>query len=337
MQSGLYLRSFLSDATRPLFAQLDETIEICHVARDAGFAAVIVPQHWMSHPTVWPQPFETLARLAPETGDMRLMTGIVLLPLHNPVQVAESAATLDHISKGRLTLGVGIGYREQELMAVGATRADRVPRLEESLGLMRRLWTGDEVDFEGRYWQVRGARMGVLPVQQPHPPVWLSGQSEGAVRRAARIADACYIAPQVGVDDLGPLVAAYRDERSKLGAGAGTVALSRGVSIAVDRSTAIAAAREAAEHSYRMYTAWDIQEPTMVQVHISSDSSEVSDWAVVGNGSDIVAQLLGWEADLGVGFVSFTPENLPKDFAARKEYVARLGEEVVRPMRGAGD
>ncbi|MCH8848317.1 MAG: LLM class flavin-dependent oxidoreductase, partial [Chloroflexi bacterium] len=125
MRFGLYLRSFLSDPTRPLHEQIDEVIEICHVARDAGFASVTVPQHWVSHPTVWPQPFPMLARLAPETGDMRLMTGILLLPLHNPLQIAEDAATLDHISKGRLTLGVGIGYRDVELEAAGTARKHR--------------------------------------------------------------------------------------------------------------------------------------------------------------------------------------------------------------------
>ena len=131
-----------------------------------------MPQHWVSHPTIWPQPFQVLARLAPETGDMRLLTGIVLLPLHNPVQIAEDAATLDHICRGRFTLGVGIGYRETELEAVGATRRDRAPRLTESIELMKRLWSGEEVDHEGRYWTLHGARMGFFPVQQPHPPIW---------------------------------------------------------------------------------------------------------------------------------------------------------------------
>ena len=119
MQFGLYLRSFLTDRSRPLHEQIDDVIEICHVARGAGFSSVTMPQHWVSYPTTWPQPFSVLARLAPETGDMKLMTGIVLLPLHNPLQVAEDVATLDQISKGRVVFGVGIGYRETELEAVG--------------------------------------------------------------------------------------------------------------------------------------------------------------------------------------------------------------------------
>ncbi len=137
-----------------------------------------MPQHWVSHPTIWPQPFQMLARLAPETGAMRLLTGILLLPLHNPLQVAEDTATLDHISKGRFVMGAGLGYRDTELEAVGATRKDRVPRLTESIELMKRLWTGEEIDFEGKYWTVHKAKMGFVPLQRPHPPIWMACQSE---------------------------------------------------------------------------------------------------------------------------------------------------------------
>ena len=150
MEFGLYLRSFMADRARPLYQQIEETVEICHVARDVGFSAISVPQHWISYPAVWPQPYPILARMAPETGGMRLMAGIILLPLHNPVEIAEATVTMDHISNGRFILGVGLGYREAELEAAGAAREDCVPRLTESLTLMKRLWTGEEVTFQGR-------------------------------------------------------------------------------------------------------------------------------------------------------------------------------------------
>ena len=329
MEFGLYLRSFLTDRTRPLYEQIDDLVEICHVARDSGFSAVTMPQHWVSHPTIWPQPFQVLARLAPETGDMRLLTGIVLLPLHNPVQIAEDAATLDHICRGRFTLGVGIGYRETELEAVGATRKDRAPRLTESIELMKRLWSGEEVDHEGRYWTLHGARMGFLPVQQPHPPIWIACQSDGAVRRAARIADACYIAPQVGFDDLPALIAAYHDERA--GRPAGNVSVSRGVAFAKDRETAAAEAQAAAESSYRMYSTWNMQEDTMVRINIESDS-RVDDWAVAGNAGDCLEQFDRMTGQ-GVGYVGITFYNLPATLEARKEYLARFAEDVIRKAR----
>ncbi len=329
MQFGLYLRSFLTDRARPLYEQIDDLVEICHVARDSGFSAVTMPQHWVSHPTIWPQPFPVLARLAPETGDMRLLTGIVLLPLHNPLQIAEDAATLDHICRGRFTLGVGIGYRETELEAVGAARRDRAPRLEESIEVMKRLWSGEEVDHEGRYWNIHGARMGFLPVQQPHPPIWIACQSDGAVRRAARIADACYIAPQVGFGDLSALIDAYRGERAALGRpGEGRVTISRGVAFAKDRETAAAEAQAAAESSYRMYSTWNMQEDTMVRINIESDS-RVDDWAVTGNGADCLEQF-NQLAEQGVDYVGVTFYNLPRTLDARKEYLQSFAEDVIR-------
>lgn len=328
MEFGLYLRSFLTDRSRPLHEQVDDLVEICRVARDAGFSAVAMPQHWASHPTIWPQPFQLLARLAPETGNMRLLTGILLLPLHNPVQVAEDVATLDHICKGRFTLGVGIGYRETELAAAGATRKDRVPRLVESLEIMTRLWSGEEVDYEGRYWRVREARMGFTPVQRPRPPVWIACQSDGAVRRSARIADACYIAPQVGFADLPALADAYREERAASGNGPGRLAITRGVAFGEDKATAAAEAQEAAASSYRMYSAWDMQEDTMLKINIGADS-KVEDWAVTGNGADCLEQF-GALAEHSIDYVGVTFYNLPKTLEARKDYLRRFGEDVIR-------
>ena len=331
MEFGLYLRSFLTGRDRPLHEQIDDVVEICHVARDAGFSAVSMPQHWVSHPTIWPQPFQMLARLAPETGNMRLMTGIVLLPLHNPLQVAEDVATLDHITNGRFTLGVGIGYRETELEAIGATRKDRVPRLTESIEVMKRLWTGEEVSHEGRYWTFHEAQMGFTPVQQPHPPIWIACQSDGAVRRAARIADACYLAPQVGFDDLGSLVTAYREERASSGQAGGRVTISRGVAFGADRETAIAEAKEAAASSYRMYSSWNMQEDTMVRINIDADS-KVEDWAVAGSPDDCIE---GFErlADEGADFVGATFYNLPKTLEARREYLQHFAESVIHRMK----
>lgn len=331
MELGIYFRSFFTDPSRPLFEQIDDAVEICHVARDAGFAAITMPQHWVSHPTIWPQPFPMLARLAPEVGEMRLQTGIVLLPLHNPLQVAEDVATLDHIAKGRFVLGVGLGYRDTELEAVAATRKDRVPRLRESIEIMKRLWTGETIDYEGRYWRFHGAKMGFAPLQKPHPPIWIACQSEGAVRRAARIADACYLAPQVGFEDVAHLISIYRDERSATDQEPGKVTISRGVSFSSNRERAIQEARDSAASSYRMYSSWNMQEDTMVKINIASDS-EVSAWAVVGNAEDCLERL-GRLAEAGVEYVGMTLLNLPKNLEGRKDYLQRLAENLLPALR----
>ena len=99
-----------------------------------------------------------LARLAAETGDMNLATSVLLLPLLNPVDVAEQVATLDHISEGRFILGLGLGYRPEECEAFGTQMSERDRRCSEALELMMRLWTEDEVTHHGRFFHVSGAK-----------------------------------------------------------------------------------------------------------------------------------------------------------------------------------
>ena len=182
-----------------------------------GFEWVSIGQHWLSHPTVWPQPFPMLARLAPESGAMRLKTSVLLLPILNPVEVAESVATLDHICHGRLDVGVAIGYREAELATAGLARADRVAKLEESLDVMKRLWRGETVDFAGRYVHVQQGRLGFTPYQTPHPPLEMGAQSEGATRRAARLTDGVFFGPQLGWTDVARFAGVFRGRASRGG------------------------------------------------------------------------------------------------------------------------
>src|SRR5437867_2028441 len=197
MRIGFHLTPFWSPTDRHPTQIIDEAIQVVAVASRMGYAWVSIGQHLLSHPTVWPQPFPMLARMAPETGAMRLKTSVLLLPIVNAVEATENIATLDHISHGRLDVGVSIGYRDKELETVGLRRPDRVPKPDESLALMKQLWAGDEVTFTGRYTRVTAGRMGFRPYQQPHPPLEMGAQSVGATRRAARLTDGVFFGPQI--------------------------------------------------------------------------------------------------------------------------------------------
>src|SRR5499427_6274579 len=161
MRIGLHLTPFWSPTDRHPTQIIDEAIEVVAAAAPMGYAWVSIGHHAVSHPTVWPQPIPMLARLAPETGAMRLKTSVLLLPILNAVETAESVATLDHICHGRLDVGVAIGYRERELEAAGLARKDRTAKLEESLALMKQLWRGEDVTFEGAYTKLSGGRLGL--------------------------------------------------------------------------------------------------------------------------------------------------------------------------------
>ncbi len=126
------------------------------LARAVGFSSVWASQHYLSDPFTYFQPLPTLGRMAAEAEGMQLGTGVLLLPLHQPVDLAEQLATLDVISGGRLIVGVGLGYRDAENEAMGVNPRERVGRFEEGLAALERLWSGEPVDYQGKHFSLRG-------------------------------------------------------------------------------------------------------------------------------------------------------------------------------------
>src|SRR5919109_1003263 len=332
MQIGIHLTPFFSPTDRPPAQIIDEVVALAQRASQLGFAWISAPHHWTAHPSVWPQPFPLLARLAPETGSMRLMSLVILLPLLNPVETAENVASLDAISHGRLTLGVAIGYREAELEAVGLARKDRVPKLEESLAVMKQLWSGEEVTFAGRYTQVTTLRMGLTPVQKPHPPIVMGCQSERATARAARLTDGVFFGPQVGWGDISKLLQVYRRARAEAGHPTpGTIGASRALLLGKDQADAARIGRAYLERTFANYRAWEMQESTMVPLALSFDRP-LQDWTVHGSTADCVETLLQARDAMGLTHISLTMYNLPRELPARLEYLQQVAEEICRKV-----
>ena len=127
-----------------------------------------------------------LTHAAAITQRIRVGVSVVVLPLHSPIHVAHQVATLDHLSRGRAILGVGLG-RTDHYAAFGVPAERRVARFNEGVALIKAMWTGDE-GFQGEFYNV-GHGIKQKPVQQPHPPIWLGGTHPDSLRRAARIAD----------------------------------------------------------------------------------------------------------------------------------------------------
>ena len=186
-------------------------------ARDNGFSTLLLGQHVLSGPVGMFQTMPLLGRLAEDAAGMRIGPGILLLSMMNPVLAAEEAATIDWLCDGNYVLAAGLGYRPEEFQAMGVDIANRVGRLSEGIEVIKRLWTEETVSHHGRYFQLDQARAGVRPKQQPRPPIWLGGDVEAAVRRAARLADAWLAAPTTTFDRLVELIGAFRAERRQAG------------------------------------------------------------------------------------------------------------------------
>ena len=141
-----------------------------------------------NHQTPFHEPFVLFGYLAGLTTSLELVTGIVILPQRQTALVAKQTAEIDVLTKGRMRLGVGIGWNAVEYEALGENFRNRGRRVEEQVALLRQLWTDELVDFEGKYHKVQQAGINPLPVQRPIP-IWMGGGAEPVMKRIARIAD----------------------------------------------------------------------------------------------------------------------------------------------------
>ena len=197
---------------------LDLLLRQVEAAQRNGLTYITIGHHYLYGDLRWLQPVPTLARLAAELDEhVTLATTIIQAPLYHPVALAEELATLDIMSRGRLVVGVGAGYRSDEFTALGVDFADRFAMLDESVALMKRLWTEDHVTHTGRFWQLEDARPHIQPWQVPHPPLWVGAMGPVGVRRSARLGDGWPVTPETKIPDMVRLLSLYEDERERLG------------------------------------------------------------------------------------------------------------------------
>ncbi|WP_431876803.1 LLM class flavin-dependent oxidoreductase [Amycolatopsis sacchari] len=157
-------------------------------------------------------PLETMTYAAACTETLRLGCAVFVTPLHNPVHLAKSLASLDQLSRGRLEVGIGTGGRARPFAAFGVDGEALVARFLEGLEVMRALWTRPEVTFEGRFWQLSGAPMEPKPFQKPGPPVWFGGSHPNALRRAVRHGDGFFGAGSTTTEKFAEQVRIVRAE-----------------------------------------------------------------------------------------------------------------------------
>jgi probable F420-dependent oxidoreductase len=165
-------------------------------AEGAGFDAVFVTEHpfpgdaWLAHGGHHAlDPLVALSFAAAATTRLRLQTNLFIAAYRNPFLAAKAVATLDVLSGGRVVLGIGTGYLEPEFAALGVDFAERNELTDEAIVAMKAAWTGQSVQRQGRHWEAEANTMLPTPVQRPHPPLWIGGNSKRAIRRAVELGD----------------------------------------------------------------------------------------------------------------------------------------------------
>ena len=216
MQFGLLIRG-QHPAGADLAARARDDLEMARRAEQLGFASVTRGSHYSSHPLLGLQQIPFLAQVAIVAPRLRLIPGVVLLPLHKPLDVAEQIATLDVMSGGKVVFGCGIGYREVEFKAFGTTLKQAGPRFEECLDAVKRLWTEEFVTMKGSHFELEGANCAIKPVQQPMPPVWIGANAD--IRHPSRraMADCWFVNPHNKIETLSRQMDLYRRELDACG------------------------------------------------------------------------------------------------------------------------
>ena len=193
-------------------AEPDALADIAKLGDRLGFYCMVMPDHILQPNQInstypysltgdilaagqsgngeWPEQITTLAYLAGVTERIKLVTSVMIIPYRNPILTAKMLSTLDMLSKGRLILGAGVGWMEEEFELLDAPPfAERGAVTNEYLQAFIELWTKDDPKFEGKYVNFSDITFLPKPVQKPYPPIWIGGQSKPAIRRAAQIGD----------------------------------------------------------------------------------------------------------------------------------------------------
>lgn len=184
--------------------------DLGQLAEDLGFESILIGDHVVTARKIntpfplkvenppwhvyqeqdWPDCFVTLSFLAAVTQKVRLGMSVLILPYRHPAVVAKQIATLDRLSNGRVIFGVGIGWMKEEFGFLGVPFAERAAMSDEYVAVMKALWSGATVNHTGRYVTInQEVNFGPMPVQKPHPPIWVGGNSLPALRRVARWGD----------------------------------------------------------------------------------------------------------------------------------------------------
>ena len=216
---------------------------------------------------------EALSYAAACTERMRLGAAMLVSSVHSPVHLAKSLSTLDQLSGGRLDVGVALGVRATMFSAFGVDPAVRVSQFTEGLELMRACWSESQIDFDGRFWQLKGAQMEPKPVQKPGPPLWFGGSHPAAIRRAAQYADAFMGAGSQSTAQFADQVRVLRETLREQGRDPDTFPIAKRVYLAVDDDAERGLATVVAGLD-RMYRYWNLPGTALAPVAIAGPPEE---------------------------------------------------------------
>lgn len=326
MKIGLYLNpQEASEKTgQEVFTAMSE---LARTANAAGFDHISAGQHYLSDFTQL-QLLPYLSRIAGEVTDMEIATGVILLPFHHPVDIAERLATLDSVHDGSTAFGVGAGYRDVEFDAFDVPKSERISRLVEGVELTQRLLTRQRVSYHGEHYSVDDVTIPVQPDDEI--PVWMAANANPAVRRAAERSDAWFVNPHATFDEIREQKAAHYDPVRKQHGEDDAVPVMREAFVAPTYEEAVETARDHLWEKYQRYVDWG-QDEAMEQdstIDLPFDAL-AEDRFLLGSPAEVCEAAARYNRELNASHLILRCHwpGLPTE--AAKTCIKRIGDEVI--------
>ncbi|MBL4721810.1 MAG: LLM class flavin-dependent oxidoreductase [Alphaproteobacteria bacterium] len=333
MQYGIGMRTQYA-AGFDMQVAFREQVEQARLAEKLGFDSLLKNSHFAGYPLQEFQQLPFLGRIMAEAPSLRLLTGIMLLSLQKPLDVAEQLASIDVMSGGKLIFGCGLGYREVEFRGFGTTQRDRVPRFIENLAAIKRLWTEDHVTMKGSHFELMDATLSMKPLQKPTPPIWMGANADVAIERAAELADVWFINTHQRMETIQRQMDVYKRALDRFDKPfPKEIPIAREIFVANSREEAIRITRPFLEEKYKIYHQWG-QDKAMPKGddNLALDYDELlEDRFMLGSPEEIAEQIIAQNKQCGINHIVLqfhwvgTPQNLVL------ESMTRFAEEV-RPL-----
>ena len=302
MKFGIY--SSIADPPRGerLDLRIDEVIAEAKLAEEVGFDSCFFGEHHQDKDGFLPSPLIVATAVAAHTSTLNVGTSVILLPLHNPVHVAEDVITLDLVSNGRIILGVGLGYQDADFRAFEVPIRQRVGRFEEGVEIIRHCWSGEPFSFHGEYHQLENMHITPSPFQQPAPPLWIGASTPPGARRAGRMADGFVATPSIDLDTAVELADIYREAAAREGREP-TVIMMRDAWVAETRAEADEVYGPEVITAYKYYWRYGLPDFRGVRSEdeITLDNLR-ADRLIMGEPEECVAEFQRWSEAVGTDY-----------------------------------
>jgi alkanesulfonate monooxygenase SsuD/methylene tetrahydromethanopterin reductase-like flavin-dependent oxidoreductase (luciferase family) len=318
--------------------RFQEMLEQARLIEALGYDSLTKGSHYSTHPLQDLQQVPFLARIAAEAPSLRLNTGVLLLPLHKPLDVAEQIGTLDIMTGGKAIFGVGVGYREVELKAFGTSLRERGRRMDENLEAILRLWAEEKVSMSGSHFVLDQASCSAKPVQKPHPPIWVGGSADAAIRRAARLGSCWYIGPNDRLEAIEAQLEVYKRALDEAGRPfPEEFAFRREVFVAPSREEAWRLAEGPIMTKYKAYFSWGLgrSRPGVADELGQGFEDLMRDRFFIGSPDEVAEQLLRFQSRLGVNHVVMSMHWPGLDYRHSLDSLRLTAEEVMPKLRAA--